>query len=143
MTLLMREETLTETVARFYIAQSILAIESIHKHNYIHRDIKPDNLLLDKNGHMKLSDFGLCKPLDCSHLLSINENEVLDDENLNDTMDDDGSFSNSGNGRRWKSPLEQLQHWQINRRKLEISFCPHSGIVFDVCLNFISDFLNS
>ncbi|KAK7281238.1 hypothetical protein RIF29_09035 [Crotalaria pallida] len=121
MTLLMREETLTETVARFYIAQSILAIESIHKHNYIHRDIKPDNLLLDKNGHMKLSDFGLCKPLDCSHLSSINENEVLDDENLNDTMDDDGSFSNSRNGRRWKSPLEQLQHWQINRRKLAFS----------------------
>lgn len=37
MTLLIREETLTETVARFYIAQSVLAIESIHKHNYIHR----------------------------------------------------------------------------------------------------------
>lgn len=37
MTLLMREETLTETVARFYVAQSVIAIESIHKHNYIHR----------------------------------------------------------------------------------------------------------
>lgn len=37
MTLLMREDTLTESVARFYIAQSVLAIESIHKHNYIHR----------------------------------------------------------------------------------------------------------
>ena len=37
MTLLMRADTLTENVARFYIAQSVLAIESIHKHNYIHR----------------------------------------------------------------------------------------------------------
>ena len=37
MTLLMREDTLSENVARFYIAQSVLAIESIHKHNYIHR----------------------------------------------------------------------------------------------------------
>lgn len=37
MTLLMREDTLSESVARFYIAQSVLAIESIHKHNYIHR----------------------------------------------------------------------------------------------------------
>ncbi|GAU41383.1 hypothetical protein TSUD_398200 [Trifolium subterraneum] len=122
MTLLMREETLTESVARFYIAQTVLAIESIHKHNYIHRDIKPDNLLLDINGHMKLSDFGLCKPLDCSNLSSINENEILDDDNLNDTMDVDGS-SNSyrKNGRRWKSPLEQLQHWQMNRRKLAFS----------------------
>ncbi|XP_009361650.2 serine/threonine-protein kinase tricornered [Pyrus x bretschneideri] len=121
MTLLIREESLTETVARFYIAQCVLAIESIHKHNYIHRDIKPDNLLLDKNGHMKLSDFGLCKPLDCSNLSSINENEVLDDENLHETMDIDESFPETKNGRRWKSPLEQLQHWQINRRKLAFS----------------------
>lgn len=37
MTLLMREDTLKEDVAKFYIAQSVLAIESIHKHNYIHR----------------------------------------------------------------------------------------------------------
>ncbi|EOY30371.1 PREDICTED: serine/threonine-protein kinase 38 isoform X1 [Theobroma cacao] len=121
MTLLMREDTLTETVARFYIAQSVLAIESIHRHNYIHRDIKPDNLLLDKNGHMKLSDFGLCKPLDCRNLSAINENETLDDENLNESMDVDGHFPESGRGRRWKNPLEQLQHWQHNRRKLAFS----------------------
>nr|AGE09676.1 serine/threonine protein kinase [Carica papaya] len=121
MTLLIREETLTETVARFYIAQSVLAIESIHKHNYIHRDIKPDNLLLDKSGHMKLSDFGLCKPLDCRNLSAINENEPLHDENLNESMDVDGSLPGSRGGRRWKSPLEQLQHWQINRRKLAYS----------------------
>lgn len=37
MTLLMRKDTLTEDEARFYIAETILAIESIHKHNYIHR----------------------------------------------------------------------------------------------------------
>ncbi len=37
MTLLMRADTLSEDVAKFYIAQSVLAIESIHKHNYIHR----------------------------------------------------------------------------------------------------------
>lgn len=37
MTLLMREDTLSEHVARFYVAQSVLAIESIHKHHYIHR----------------------------------------------------------------------------------------------------------
>lgn len=114
MTLLMREETLTKKVARFYIAQSVVAIESIHKHNYIHRDIKPDNLLLDKNGHMRLSDFGLCKPLDCSNLSPINENEVMDDENSR------GS-ANKGTGSCWNSSLEQLQHWQINRRKSAFS----------------------
>ena len=45
-----------------------LAIESVHKPNYIHKDIKPDNLLLDRYGHMKLSYFGLCKSLDCSNM---------------------------------------------------------------------------
>ncbi|PSS01995.1 Serine/threonine-protein kinase [Actinidia chinensis var. chinensis] len=121
MTLLMREETLTETVARFYIAQSVLAIESIHRHNYIHRDIKPDNLLLDKNGHLRLSDFGLCKPLDCSNLSTINENEVMNDENLRESMDVNGCFPDNGNESCWKSPLEQLQHWQMNRRTLAFS----------------------
>ena len=33
----------------------------MHSLNYIHRDIKPDNIIIDKNGHIKLSDFGLCK----------------------------------------------------------------------------------
>lgn len=45
MTLLMREETLTEIVARFYIAQSVLAIESIHKHNYVHRSVYVGDIL--------------------------------------------------------------------------------------------------
>ncbi|KAJ8448807.1 hypothetical protein Cgig2_011428 [Carnegiea gigantea] len=120
MTLLMREDILTEKVAKFYIAQSVLAIESIHKHNYIHRDIKPDNLLLDKNGHMKLSDFGLCKPLDCATLSTINENESMEDSSR-EPMDIDGSLPDAGNGCSWRSAHEQLQHWQRNRRKLAFS----------------------
>lgn len=61
MTLLMRKDVLSEEESRFYIAETILAIESVHRINYIHRDLKPDNILLDKNGHIKLTDFGLCK----------------------------------------------------------------------------------
>jgi serine/threonine kinase 38 len=61
MTLLMRKDILSEEESRFYIAETILAIESVHKLGYIHRDLKPDNVLLDKDGHVKLSDFGLCK----------------------------------------------------------------------------------
>lgn len=39
MTLLMRKDTLTEDEARFYVGETVLAIESIHKHNYIHRSV--------------------------------------------------------------------------------------------------------
>jgi serine/threonine kinase 38 len=66
MTLLIRKDILTEEESRFYIAETILAIESVHNLNYIHRDLKPDNVLLDARGHVKLSDFGLCKNAEIS-----------------------------------------------------------------------------
>ncbi|KAK4760195.1 hypothetical protein SAY87_023326 [Trapa incisa] len=113
MTLLMRKDILTEDEARFYVAETVLAIESIHKHNYIHRDIKPDNLLLDRNGHMKLSDFGLCKPLDCSNL---QEKDFSLGSNLSGALQSDGRPVASK-----RTQQEQLQHWQRNRRMLAYS----------------------
>lgn len=67
MTLLMKKDTLSEECTQFYITETALAIDSIHKLGFIHRDIKPDNLLLDARGHLKLSDFGLCTGLKKSH----------------------------------------------------------------------------
>lgn len=57
------EDRLPEEMTRFYIAEMIIAISSVHKLNYIHRDIKPDNLVLDSNGHIRLADFGSCLKL--------------------------------------------------------------------------------
>ena len=54
------EDRLPEDMARFYIAEMVLAIVSIHDLRYVHRDIKPDNVLLDANGHIRLADFGSC-----------------------------------------------------------------------------------
>jgi serine/threonine kinase 38 len=61
MTLLMRKDILNEEESRFYGAEMVLAIEDVHRMNYIHRDLKPDNILMDNEGHLKLTDFGLCK----------------------------------------------------------------------------------
>uniref|UniRef100_A0A0B7AYS4 non-specific serine/threonine protein kinase n=1 Tax=Arion vulgaris TaxID=1028688 RepID=A0A0B7AYS4_9EUPU len=67
MGLLIRKEILEEHLAQFYIAELVLAIESVHKMGFIHRDIKPDNILIDKEGHIKLTDFGLCTGFRWTH----------------------------------------------------------------------------
>ncbi|KYQ91197.1 protein kinase 3 [Tieghemostelium lacteum] len=50
-----------EELAKFYIAQVILALNYLHSNDIIYRDIKPENILLDEEGHIKLTDFGLSK----------------------------------------------------------------------------------
>ena len=64
MNLFIKKDVLKEKDAKFYIAEILLAVESLHKMGYIHRDLKPDNILIAKNGHIKLSDFGLCAKYD-------------------------------------------------------------------------------
>lgn len=49
---------LSEAHARFYVAEVLLALMYLHERRITHRDVKPDNMLIDRNGHIKLTDFG-------------------------------------------------------------------------------------
>ncbi|KAJ9109026.1 hypothetical protein QFC21_000352 [Naganishia friedmannii] len=61
--LLVERDTFSEDFTRFYVAEMILALEATHKLGFIHRDVKPDNFLFNKDGHLKISDFGLANSL--------------------------------------------------------------------------------
>jgi len=61
MSLLIKDHVFSEDATRFFMAEAASAISSVHALGYIHRDIKPDNMLLDARGHLRLTDLGLCK----------------------------------------------------------------------------------
>ena len=58
---LSRLKMLKEEEAKFYFAEILLGIEYLHSLNIVYRDIKPENILLDIDGHVRIADFGLSK----------------------------------------------------------------------------------
>jgi len=105
MTLLINKQFLTEDQTRFFIAEIIMAIESIHKLEYVHRDIKPDNILIGVDGHIKLSDFGLCTGL----------KKEITDYNIT-TAQGDPSFK-----RQPSTRADRMATFKKNRKKLAYS----------------------
>ncbi len=59
--LIRKRKCITEDQACKYISELILAFEALHKNMIVFRDLKPDNVILDGEGHCKLTDFGLSK----------------------------------------------------------------------------------
>ena len=94
MSLLMARDILPEQEAKFYAAEIVMAIESVHKLDCIHRDLKPDNVLIDSDGHIKLSDFGLTKKLDIKLIDNNLQNELRNFGNNNFGTNSNSRFKN-------------------------------------------------
>lgn len=61
--LMIRNGAFDEDLARFYLAEIASALNALHSMGFVHRDVKPENILLDRFGHLKLADFGSAKAL--------------------------------------------------------------------------------
>ncbi|XP_062536307.1 serine/threonine-protein kinase Warts isoform X2 [Armigeres subalbatus] len=109
MSLLIKKGIFEEDLARFYIAELTVAIESVHKMGFIHRDIKPDNVLIDKKGHIKLTDFGLCTGFRWTHDSKYYQK--------NDHARQDSMESWSKAGSEIPPPLERRKFREKNRAK--------------------------
>ncbi|CAL1700648.1 unnamed protein product [Somion occarium] len=121
MTMLIKYDTFSEDVTRFYIAECVLAIEAVHKLGFIHRDIKPDNILIDKEGHIKLSDFGLSTGFHKQHDSSYYQ-RLLDSANGVASPTTAARNSVMVNAiHLTMSNKDQIATWKANRRKLAYS----------------------
>merc|ERR1719410_3276653 len=67
MGLLIKKDILSESHTRFYMSELAAAINYVHELGYVHRDLKPDNVLISNEGHIRLSDFGLAKSFQSSN----------------------------------------------------------------------------
>lgn len=117
MTMLIKYDTFSEDVTRFYIAECVLAIEAVHTLGFVHRDIKPDNILIDKKGHVKLTDFGLSTGFHKKHTAQYYQ-RLLDQggegkKDRNSVAIDKINLTMSRH--------DQIQTWKTNRRKLAYS----------------------
>lgn len=59
---IMKHGKFKEKRAKFYAAEIVCALNHLHENNIVYRDLKPQNIIIDRNGHVKLTDFGLSKP---------------------------------------------------------------------------------
>ena len=60
--LIKKNRKIPEHIARFYIIELLLGLGYLHENNIVYRDIKPENILLNSDGHVKIADLGLAKP---------------------------------------------------------------------------------
>lgn len=122
MTMLIRWQIFTEDVTRFYMAECILAIEAIHKLGFIHRDIKPDNILIDIKGHIKLSDFGLSTGFHKTHDSNYYKNLLAQEKESGMSMGQSQTDKQKQDSiHMTMTNRQQMQTWRKTRRLMAYS----------------------
>ncbi|PVU96247.1 hypothetical protein BB561_001302 [Smittium simulii] len=120
MTMLIKYDIFPEDVTRFYMAECVLAIEDIHSLNFVHRDIKPDNILIGRDGHIKLSDFGLSTGFYRQHD-SAYYHKLIENVDANIGKSNTDTITSQREIHLTFSSKEKLMTWKKNRRLLAYS----------------------
>ena len=123
MSLLIKLDIFPEDMVRFYVAECVLALESVHQAGFIHRDIKPDNILFDAAGHIKLTDFGLSTGF---HHQSADQAYFYGSQKKNlhytgDIKNNEGKVDDKINLNSNSEKSAELETWRRNRRSLAYS----------------------
>ena len=85
--MLRKQKNFTASLTRFYAAELILALEYVHQRKIAHRDLKPDNILISADYHLKLTDFGQAKKF-VDESVTVTEQDPEDEEYGQDLFDD-------------------------------------------------------
>ena len=126
MALLMKKDILSEDDTRFYMAETALALSDLHRLGFMHRDVKPDNLLLDADGHIKLTDFGLAK--DCRlNTLKISTSATV------------GSGGGGGGGGA-RQQAARIEAWQRTRSRAHSTVGTHDYMSPEVLMGANYDY---
>lgn len=128
LSLLINRGRLPEAVVKFYAAEMVLALHQCHALGYIHRDVKPDNFLFNKEGHLRIADFGLATDLHWSHDSSYYETQR---RQLLKRFDYPVGRAAFGNRRRSRQQLgigpqaisDANRRFQRRRRQLAYTIC--------------------
>lgn len=58
---ILQQRNFSEKLAKFYMCEILLGFKHLHERDIVYRDIKPENILIDMDGHIRIADFGLAK----------------------------------------------------------------------------------